>query len=629
MSRLLNSVSAAALAAVAAFALASCEKPSQGKGAPTVEQAIAFVKDAESRLEAIEEEASRTAWVNANFITFDTDWLNSRMTERYTRLGVELAEEAARYKDLDLPPDVARKIKLLRLGLVLPAPSGDDAATKELAEITTELQSAYGKGKYCPGDDTHLKAYARADGCLSLTELEDVIGHSRDPEELLEAWTGWRTIAPPMREKYARMVEIANAGARDLGFDDVGAMWRAGYDMPVDDFIADVDRLWGEVKPLYDALHCHVRAKLNEVYGDELVPLDKPIPADLLGNMWAQSWGNIYDLVAPGNTAPAYDLTKILEEKNVQPLDMVRTAENFFTSLGFDPMPQTFWERSLFVKPRDREVVCHASAWDLDGKDDIRIKMCIKVNDEDFRTIHHEMGHNIYQRAYKDQPYLFRSGANDGFHEAIGDMIALSITPDYLQKIDLIETLPPPEADLGLLMRQALEKVAFLPFGLLVDKWRWEVFSGALDPAHYNDGWWKLREQYQGVAPPVDRPADAFDPGAKYHIPANTPYMRYFLAHIFQFQFQRAACEQAGWQGPLHRCSIYGNKEVGANFARMLEMGASKPWQEALRAFTGSDRADATAILAYFAPLKTWLDEQNKGRQCGWTGADAGGQSSN
>ena len=625
MPRFLNSASMLALAAVAAFALASCEKPpEQGEGAPTVEQAVAFVKDAESRLEAIDEEASRVAWVNANFITFDTDWLNSRMTERYTKLGVELAEEAARYKDLDLPPDVARKIKLLRLGLVLPAPKGDDAATKELAEITTELQSAYGKGKYCPGADTHLKAYERADGCLSLTELEDVIGHSRDPDELLEAWTGWRTIAPPMREKYARMVAIANAGARDLGFDDVGAMWRAGYDMPVDDFIADVDRLWGEVKPLYDALHCHVRAKLNEKYGDDLVPLDGPIPADLLGNMWAQSWGNIYDLVAPENTAPAYDLTEILKEKEYTPIRMVKTAENFFTSLGFDPMPQTFWERSLFVKPRDREVVCHASAWDLDGKEDVRIKMCIKVNDEDFRTIHHEMGHNIYQRAYKDQPYLFRAGANDGFHEAIGDMIALSITPEYLQKIDLIDTLPPPEADLGLLMRQALEKVAFLPFGLLVDKWRWEVFSGELDPAHYNEGWWKLREQYQGVAPPVARPADAFDPGAKYHIPANTPYMRYFLAHIFQFQFQRAACEQAGWQGPLHRCSIYGNKEVGEKFARMLEMGASKPWQEALKAFTGSDKADATAILAYFAPLKAWLDEQNQNRQCGWTTADAG-----
>lgn len=596
------------------LALAACDAADR----PTAKDAADFVARAEALIEQESEAASRTAWVNANFITEDTIWLNARMSEKMTKLGVDLATEASRYRDLDLPEDIARKIHLLRLGLTLPAPVGDEAKTKRLAEITTDLESSYGRGKVCENTPPVLGDFRREDGCLTLTELEAAISTSRDPAVLKAAWETWRTISVPMKDKYAEMVAIANEGARDLGFADVGAMWRSNYDMAPDAFAADVDRLWGEVKPLYDALQCHVRAKLNETYGDDLVPLDKPIPADLLGNMWAQQWGNIYDLVAPEGAAPAYDLTKLLEAKGMTELDMVRTAEGFFTSLGYAPLPATFYERSLFKKPRDRDVVCHASAWDLDGKDDIRIKMCIKVDAEDFQTIHHEIGHNIYQRAYAIQSPIFRDDPNDGFHEAIGDMIALSITPEYLQQIGLLESLPPAEADLSLLLRQALDKVAFLPFGLLVDKWRWQVFSGEVTPENYNAAWWALRREYQGIDAPDVRPGDAFDPGAKFHIPGNTPYMRYFLAHIFQFQFHRAACEMAGWQGPLHRCSIYGNKEVGAKFDEMLKMGASKPWPEALEAFTGKREADATAILAYFAPLKAWLDEQNKDRSCGW-----------
>jgi len=620
-------ITSAGTALAAGLTLAACgngntdgEEQSDGQAqpVPTLEDARAFLNDAESRLDEMSEEAARTAWVNANFLTFDTNWLNSKMSERMTELQVELAQEANRYTDLDLAPANARKIALLRLGLTLPAPADDPEAGRQLAKITTDLQSAYGTGEYCPEDETALGDYAKEDGCLTLTELEEAIRESRAPEVLEEAWTGWRTISPEMKPKYARMVEIANAGAKDLGFSDTGAMWRSKYDMAPAAFSEDVDRLWGEVKPLYDALQCHVRAELNEEYGDEVVPPGEPIPAHLLGNIWAQEWGNIYDLVAPEDSERAYDLTAILKEREFTPLEIVETGETFFTSLGFNPLPESFWQRSLFTKPEDRDVVCHASAWNLDDKDDVRIKMCIEVNADDFQTVHHELGHNFYQRAYKEQPPLFRGDPNDGFHEAIGDMIALSITPDYLKQIDLLEEVPSAEADIGLLLRRAMDKVAFLPFGLLVDKWRWKVFSGELSPESYNEGWWSLRERYQGVSAPVDRPDDAFDPGAKYHIPGNTPYMRYFLARIFQFQFHRAACEQAGWDGPLHRCSIYGNEEVGEAFNEMLEMGASKPWPEALEAFTGEREADATAMLEYFAPLKDWLDAQNADRQCGW-----------
>ncbi len=575
---------------------------------PTPEKAVEFVAAAESQLEAMGQEAELMAWVYSNFITQDTEKLAALANKKFTARQVELAVEAAGFNDVEgIDYDTRRKLDMLRSGIVMPAPS-DAAKTAEQSEIGAKMGGMYGKGKYC---------YANGE-CLELGELSDIMAESRDPAELLQAWNGWRTISPPMRDLYARQVELANEGATELGFSDLGTMWRSAYDMPPEDFPGELDRLWGEVKPLYDALHCHVRAKLGEQYGTDLVPQDGPIPAHLLGNMWAQDWSNIYPLVAPEQTARSYDLSAILQEQDFDAIKMVKTGEAFFSSLGFAELPETFWERSLFVKPQDRDVVCHASAWDVDEKEDLRIKMCIKINAEDFKTIHHELGHNYYQRAYNQKSYLYRGSANDGFHEAVGDTISLSITPEYLQNIGLLDEVPDASGDISLLMKRALEGIAFLPFGLMVDQWRWQVFAGEADPEGYNDLWWKLRKKYQGVKAPNERPADAFDPGAKYHIPGNTPYTRYFLARILQFQFHRALCNFAGNEGPMHRCSIYGNKEAGARLNAMLKMGRSQPWPMELEALTGQLTMDATAILDYFAPLKSWLDEQNEGRQCGW-----------
>ncbi len=569
----------------------------------TPAEAKAFVDAVEADFAEKNEFAAQVFWVQANFMTVDTNAMAAKVGGDMTALAVKYANEAKQFNDLNLAPVLRRKMEMIKLGITLPAPT-NAAENKELATISADLDSMYATGKGPEG--------------RTLRQLEDVMAESRDPAELLKAWEAWRTISPAMKDKYARMVAIANKGAKELGYSDVGYMWRAGYDMPADDFRKEADRLWDQVKPLYDSLQCHVRAKLNEKYGDDIVPLDQPIPAHLLGNMWAQQWGNIYELVAPEGSSIGYDLTASLKEKGYDEVKMVKTGEQFFTSLGLDPLPETFWERSLITKPRDREVQCHASAWDIDSKDDVRIKMCTKINAEDFKTIHHELGHNFYQRAYQNQSTLHQGGANDGFHEAIGDAIALSITPDYLKQLGLIDKVPGPEGDIGLLMRRALDKVAFLPFGLMVDQWRWQVFNGELTPETYNQGWWDLRLKYQGIRPPVARDANAFDPGAKYHIPGNTPYMRYFLAHILQFQFHKAACAQAGYDGPLSRCTIYGNKEVGKKLNAMLEMGASKPWPDALEAFTGTRHMDGSAVLEYFAPLKVWLDEQNKDRKCGW-----------
>ncbi|MGE3832154.1 MAG: M2 family metallopeptidase, partial [Parvibaculaceae bacterium] len=499
---------------------------------------------------------------------------------------------------------------MLAGGVLLPAPTRAGAA-QELSEISTRLQSNYGKGQ------------GTLDGKpINGNDIEAEMATNRDPEKLKEMWTSWHdNVGGPMRGDYARLVAIANEGAKELGFPDVGTMWRSQYDMPADDFAALTDKLWGDVKPLYDELHCYTRAKLNEKYGDAVQPKTGPIRADLLGNMWAQEWAGIYDIAAPAGAGDiGFDTTELLSEKGYDPIRMVKTGEGFFSSLGFAPLPDTFWTRSMFVKPQDREVVCHASAWDLDNKDDLRIKMCIKVNAQDFTTIHHELGHNYYQRAYKDQSFLHLNGANDGFHEAIGDTIALSITPDYLVKIGLLDQAKVPSADkdIGLLLRQAMDKVAFLPFGLLVDKWRWGVFDGSIPPEKYNAAWTDLRFTYQGIVPPVERTEANFDPGAKYHIPATTPYMRYFLAAMLQFQFYKAACDTAGWKGPLHRCSFYDNKEVGRKLNAMLAMGASKPWPDALEVMTGSREMSGAAMMEYFAPLQAWLKEQNKGRSCGW-----------
>ena len=582
------------------------------EGAPaTAEEARAFLADAESRLFDLSVKASRAQWVQENFITDDTQQIAAAANEQVNTLSADLAKKAQRFDGLKLPPEMTRKMTLLKLAAGFPAPN-DPASQKELATIEASLSGNYGKGKWCPG---------AADGkCLDVTAVGKLMATNRDADELKRAWIGWYAVGAPMRQRYARMVELGNKGSQELGFADAGALWRSNYDMPPDALAKEADRLWEQLRPLYLSLHAYVRGQLAKKYGSEAVPPRGPIPAHLLGNIWAQEWNNIYDLMDSPKPAQSYDLTKILQDRHTDAKGMVRCGEAFFTSLGFAPLPNTFWERSLFTKPADRDVVCHASAWDVDSKDDLRIKMCIQITAEDFKVIHHELGHNFYQRAYNTQPPLFQGSANDGFHEAVGDTIALSVTPEYLKQIGLIETVPPASGDIDYLLQQALEKVAFLPFGLTIDKWRWEVFSGQIKPEQYNTEWWALRLKYQGVAPPVARTEADFDPGAKFHVPANVPYMRYFLARIYQFQFQRALCREAGYQGPLHRCSIYGNKTAGKRLNEMLALGASKTWQEALETLTGEKQMDATALADYFAPLKTWLDEQNKGHhyEQGW-----------
>ncbi len=582
----------------------------------TVAAARRFLDAAERELVIRNVTASRAGWISENYITHDTEILAAEAQADFAAALKRLVERARKFDRAVLPPDVRRRFVLLKLQLPAPAPA-DSAQAAEMARLAAGMSADYGRGQYCkPGADGKP-------ACRNLDELSRFLAQSRNPDSLLDAWTGWQAVGAPMRDRYSRFVTLANAGARHVGFADAGAMWRAGYDMPPDSFVAVVDKLWTQVRPLYVQLHAYVRRQLVARYGSALVPPNGMLPVQLLGNMWGQNWSNIADIAlpaaAPGAGAGAsVDLSAILKARNATPLEMFRMGERFYTSLGFDSLPATFWERSQFSRPRDRDVVCHASAWYIDDLSDLRVKMCTEQTEEDFRTIHHELGHDFYFRAYKDQPFLYQNGANDGFHEAIGDAIALSVTPRYLQQIGLLDSVPAPSGDTLQLLRLALDHVAFLPFGITIDKWRWEVFAGKVTPAEYTTRWWQLRGSYGGVMPPGARKPTDFDPGAKFHVPGNVPYMRYFLAQVLEFQFYRALCNSASYSGPLYRCSFYGSKEAGKRLGAMLQLGASRPWPEALQALTGKREMDATALIDYFQPLMVWLERQNRGAPVGW-----------
>jgi peptidyl-dipeptidase A len=606
-------------ALVAVCTLTAC--PGPGPKPPPKLDGDAFVAQINHELIDVNRENNAAGWTQATDITVDTQYLNARATDRYLEFYSRKAAEAHAYDQDKLSPATARAIKLIKIAVSAPAPA-DAAKRAELAALSTELEAMYGEGKYCPPteDKKVVEKNAAGTGCKNLDELSDIIAKSRNYQELTDAWVQWHTISKAMRPKYERFVELSNEGARALGFADVGDMWRSKYDMPAADFEKEAARLYEQIKPLYTGLHCYARKRLAQKYGKDKVPDGKPIPAQLLGNMWAQQWNNVFDdLLKPYPAASIESADRLLQKEKWDAVRMTKSAESFYTSIGFPALPQTFWERSMLVRPRDREVQCHASAWDMDDKDDVRIKMCMKPTEEDLFTIYHELGHVYYYIWYKDQPQLFQDGAHDGFHEAIGDTVNLSVTPAYLRKIGLVgDVIPSKEAIINQQMKMALDKVAFLPFGKLIDEWRWGVFDGRIKPAEYNKAWWDLREKYQGVSPPVARSEADFDPGAKYHVPGNTSYTRYFLSFIVQFQFHKALCDAAGFKGPLSECSIFGSTAAGQKYAAMLKIGASQPWQDSLEQLTGTRTMDASAIMEYFQPLEGWLAEQNKGETCGW-----------
>jgi peptidyl-dipeptidase A len=578
-------------------------------------------------------------WLASTYINDDSAAVSAAENERWLGMLSDFIAQAASHDPATLGADTARALKLLKLASANPAPS-DPAKLAEVAQLRTRMEGAYGSGKHCTDPDDPAS-------CRNLGQLSEVLASSRDYAEQLAAWEGWHTISPPLRDDYRRFAELVNEGAREIGFADAGDLWRSGYDMDSAAVMAETDRLWGQVKPLYEQLHCHVRDQLVDRYGDQ-GQVDGLIPAHLTGNMWQQDWSNLWDFLEPYPGAGSLDINGTLETQRealyqaelarlenaadpvqiaeaqvradyAQATAMTKLAESFYVSLGMPALPDHFYTDSQLIKPRDREVVCHASAWPMDTTGKVRMKMCIKPSEEELTTIYHELGHIYYFLAYKDLPPLFQNGAHDGFHEAIGDTIVLSMTPKYLASVGLVDDPQVSEqATINEQMRMALSKVAFMPFGLLIDRWRWGVFDGSIAPDNYNQAWWALKAQYQGVAPVSPRGEEHFDPAAKYHVPGNTPYTRYFLSHILQFQFYKALCDAAGHEGPLHTCSFDSNDEAGQRYWALLSRGASQPWQQTMKELTGGEQMDGSAVLEYFAPLQAWLTEQNEGKQCGF-----------
>lgn len=578
------------------------------------ETASEFLRRANAAIDKSDEEQGAAAWVSVTYINADTALLSTNANARQGALMAKLIEDAGAYDDAQLEPETARHLGMLRRSDYMPEhmslPSDPDRLVETTA-VQRKMEGMYGAGRYCPDGE---------ESCKTLEQLSDILAHSRDYDETLAAWLGWRTVSVPMRADYQRFAELTGEGALELGYNDMGEMWRSGYDMSPAQFESEVERLWGQAKPLYEQLHCYVRDKLADHYGDKRVPRDGPIPAHLLGNMWSQEWTSVYDLLEPFPSAGNLDITAALERQDYDAKRVAEAGERFFISMGMPELPESFWDRSMLQRPRDRDVVCHASAWNMDpANNDVRIKQCIVPTESAFTTIHHELGHIYYYLAYNHLPNLYRKGAHDGFHEGIGDTLNLSMTPGYYQQIGLIDDIKvSDEALINRQLKQALEKIAALPWTKLVDQWRWGVFSGEIPPERYNEAWWELRTRYQGIAPAVERSEADFDPGAKYHIPGNTPYTRYFLARILQFQFHKALCDAAGYEGPLHACSIYGSEEAGEKLWNMMSYGTSQPWQDTLEAAIGTRDMDASAIIDYFQPLMGWLETQNQGKTCGW-----------
>ncbi|OTF79966.1 hypothetical protein BLA29_003639 [Euroglyphus maynei] len=534
------------------------------------------------------------------------------VTKKLNREQKEIWKKAIRYDYKHFEDPLLRRLfeKISVLGI----PALDEEDSVLFTSITTELSKTYDQASICLAGKCGLDLDP---------DLYRLMAHSRDYEELKEIWIKWREQAGrPNRQRYIDYIRLGNKAAIANGFQTLDDLWLFPWETP--DFKQQVETIWEELKPYYQKLHAYVRMRLREFYGSERMPEDGTIPAHILGNMWSQSWGNIYDLVAPYPNRKSLDVTETMIAQNYTAMDMFRLSEKFFTDLALIPMPESFWRYSMFTKPTDRKVACHATAWDFYNRKDFRVKMCTSVTMKDLITVHHEMGHIQYYLQYKDQPVAFREGANPGFHEAVGDLLALSVsTPNHLKKINLLSSendslAYDPEIMLNYQLKMALDKLAFLPFGYLMDAYRWDLFSGKVSAAKMNEHWWWYRINYQGISPPIIRNETDFDAGAKFHIPAGVEYIRYFVSFIIQFQFHKSLCNIAQPNIPLYQCDIDGNHEAGEHLAKMLRLGSSVRWPEAMKLMTGAETMSAQPLIEYFGPLFQWLDEQIVNETIGW-----------
>ncbi|XP_045110504.1 angiotensin-converting enzyme-like isoform X5 [Portunus trituberculatus] len=555
------------------------------------EEAVQLLGDYHKEAGHVLNEYAKALWDYATNITLHNTERKKEASARTRQFKDKWSKRSRNLADLDLTNDTRRMIKkAFQIQL-------NEEDGRNLSQVLSNMSTIYSTAQVC----LHGK------GCVGLDpDLTNLMANSRNYSELLEIWKGWReSVSREIKPYYLQYLDLMNKMARLNNFSDAGEMWRDKYETPA--FEAAMEDLYKEVRPLYLLIHAYVRRRLRQHY-PQIEPRGA-LPACVLGDMWGRFWRNISPLVTPYPDLTQLDVTSELVRLNHTPHTMFRMGGEFFTSMGLKPLPNTFWTRSMLVKPEGREVVCHPTAWDFyDGKD-FRIKMCTQVNMEDLQTIHHELGHVQYFMEYAHLPLTYRNGANGGFHEAIGELVGMVVeTPQYLTKIGLLPHRPAgPEMEVNQLMWAALQTVTTLPFHLVRDVWRWRVWRGDVEEAKYNEDFWRLMLEYAGVKPPVPRTDKDLDPPALFHVANNYDMIRYFTRTILQFQILEGLCRAAGHQGPLHTCDLHGSEKAGRLLASGLALGSSKPWPEVLKVLTGSSTMSTKPLREFFAPLEHWI----------------------
>ncbi|KAM6291936.1 angiotensin-converting enzyme 2 [Porphyrio hochstetteri] len=585
------------------------------------QEAQRFLEDFNRRVEDISYESSIASW---NYNTNITEENANKMNEadsKWSAFYDEASRNASSFPLASIQDDLTR----LQIQSLQDRGSSNLSPEKyeRLSTVLSKMSTIYSTGTVCKTTEPSE--------CLVLEPgLDIIMANSTDYHERLWAWEGWRAnVGRMMRPLYEEYVDLKNEIATLNNYSDYGDYWRANYeaDYPEnykysrDQLIKDVEKTFEQIKPLYQQLHAYVRHRLEQFYGPEFISSTGCLPAHLLGDMWGRFWTNLYPLTVPYPAKPNIDVTSTMVLKKWDAMKIFKAAETFFDSIGLYKMTEGFWNNSMLTEPTDnRKVVCHPTAWDL-GKGDYRIKMCTKVTMDDFLTAHHEMGHIEYDMAYSKQPYLLRGGANEGFHEAVGEIMSLSAaTPQHLKSLDLLEPTfqEDEETEINFLLKQALTIVGTMPFTYMLEKWRWMVFRGEITKEEWTKRWWEMKREIVGVVEPVLHDETYCDPAVLFHVSNDYSFIRYYTRTIYQFQFQEALCKAANHNGPLHTCDITNSTAAGTKLRELLELGRTKPWTQALENVTGEKYMNAAPLLHYFEPLYEWLQGNNSGRYIGW-----------
>ena len=498
--------------------------------------------------------------------------------------------------------DQLSEIQVKQLERILYAAANNPQTVPELVEKrikaeAEQVEKLYGFNFSLRGKD------------ISPNDMDEILRTSSDPDERLAVWTASKEVGKDLKSGLADLKELRNKTVQALGYDDYFAYQVSDYGMSTAEMMALNQRLVSELLPLYRELHTYARYELAKRYGVKEVP--DMLPAHWLPNRWGQDWNAMVNV-------EGVDLDGALSDKPREWL--MEQGERFYKSLGFGPLPASYWEKSsLYPLPEDAgyKKNNHASAWHMDLQEDVRCLMSIVPNRDMYETVHHELGHIYYFMAYTNPnvPPLLREGANRAYHEGIGSLMGLAaMQKPFLAGLELI-----PESagsdDMQSLLKEALNYVVFIPWSAgVMTEFEHDLYATDLSADQYTARWWDLKKKYQGIVAPNERGPEYCDPASKTHINNDAAqYYDYALSFVLLFQLHDHIAGKILHQDP-RATNYYGSKEVGTFLQGILEKGASGDWRKMLKEKTGEDLS-ARAMLSYFEPLMGYLKEQNKGRK--------------